>query len=368
MQPSEALSQKAYILFYTKHSPPSAQNSNGLPMKTAIDSSDTHKSSLTNGNSKPKILNETLTNGEKINRPIVSNNFLNDVVTQQNKILLAKPAGLELNGKHTYEYSSKSTNLVNGNLLNGSIEDKLKLNEIKPKEDQTEKEIKSTDMAINGDETKPKPKLSCKKKLKNLIQKIKKLKISLKTTDENGKLYKKRTLRLKKFIKRKKILKKRLTSKSLKKQEANDSVKPAKLPVFSKLNADLKNPLSIDKSQSQSQQTVALDELKAEATTSSLRTWNNEESSLLVCAAKKTKLKREHNDDDDENMSVLDSDEYNEEFDKPVTWIKKHFVLILLLMIYFYVIKFILSKYATNNSNVYQKKEARTAFTTLRMT
>ena len=176
--------------------------------------------------------------------------------------------------------------------------------------------------------TKANGKLSRKKKLKCLNEKILALKASL---GEPTKKSAKKELRLRKFLKRRKALRKLIKkktggkrkAKSLGKAEQEDGAEDAKQairPFFTNVSAEMDKPLNIDKykafADDNDSKSNVLKSLKHATTVSSIKTWDEKDSSLLVVQRKgPTPAKRQYSDDDDVH---LDSDEYNEDFDKPV--------------------------------------------------
>jgi len=189
-----------------------------------------------------------------------------------------------------------------------------------------------------------------KQKIRRLTERIVKLKQS---SNES----KKKPLKLKKLIRRRKALRKIVKAKILVKNnkttpdELEVSSLKATKPEFSKVLASLDEPLKIEKAKSfaDSEKTGnVLKALKAAAATSTLLTWKDQESSLLVKDSKKkdqiTGVKRQRYDDDLDGIEV-DSDEYNEEFDKPVNDCFNSFLCLKALVVEFFSIIFF-SKYA----------------------
>lgn len=182
----------------------------------------------------------------------------------------------------------------------------------------------------NGSNALKETKLGPKKKLKRLNEKILALKASLK---DQTKKSPKKELRLQKFLKRRKTLRKLIKKKGdskkaklLKAQEAlaeGADAKQATRPVFTNVSAEMDKPLIIEKfkafaDESADSKTLnVLKSLKHATTVSAVKTWDEKDSSLLVVERKgpTPAKKRQYSDEDDVNM---DSDEYNEDFDKPV--------------------------------------------------
>lgn len=141
------------------------------------------------------------------------------------------------------------------------------------------------------------------------------------------KKFTKKEVKLKKLIKQRKTLRKLIKKKKLSKQDKStkENLIKATIPKFTAVNAELEKPLKIEKAKAFGEDSTehnVLKGLKAAAKVSSLKTWNEDDSSLLIPIGKKQKpmsIKRDR-DYDDLNGIEVDSDEYNEEFDKPVNY------------------------------------------------
>ena len=119
---------------------------------------------------------------------------------------------------------------------------------------------------------------------------------------------------------RKLIKKKANTNKEL----IEEFIKPATKAVFTNVKALMDEPLKIEKATSfadnNDKAKNALKLLKENTRTSNLKTWGEEDSELLVKPKKvQQPVKRSFNNDDGDLDGIsVDSDEYNDDFDKPV--------------------------------------------------
>jgi len=346
VQASEALNQKAYMLFYKRVVPELAEDQrklnghateNGRP-KFDINAKSPFK---VNGNiAEIPAINAVknpvaAVNGERLERGAVvqqpvGNNILNDLLTSSmNGVVKAT----KTNG---YSYSRPAE--VNG--TNGFHAENGK----KEEEKVGEAEMNGHK---NGNHEK-KEKMTKKQKIRRLTERIVKLKQSSKES-------KKKPLKLKKLIRRRKALRKIVKAKSLVKNnkatpdESEVSSVKATKPEFSTVLASLDEPLKIEKATSfaDSEKTGnVLKALKAAAATSTLLTWKDQESSLLVKDSKKkdqiSGVKRQRYDDDLDGIEV-DSDEYNEEFDKPVNDCFNSFLCLKALVLKFFFVIFLAS-------------------------
>jgi len=378
VQASEALSQRAYMLFYKRVMPEinteehlsklNGHSSEILNLKPNFDIN--AKSPLKVNGTETKGLQNRIKNqipdddGERLDRvreaqKPVGNNILNNMltsstngvkVTKTNGYSYSKPTEVKSeNGFHEKEIEldnkvreakEKWTKMHENGLENGYIKGNESGNRLEnghTNENRPENGHANAKKLENGHtngnrledgheneiENGVVKKLTKKQKIRRLTEKILQLKQS-----------KKKPIKLKKLIRRRKSLRKLIKAKSRQSKENKtipdlseiNKMKLATKPEFTQVTASLAEPLKIEKAKSfadsESNGNV-LKALKQAAATSTLLTWDEQESNLLVKENKKKdknlEMNRQRYDDDLDGIEV-DSDEYNEEFDKPVSF------------------------------------------------
>jgi hypothetical protein len=303
VQEKEALGQNAYILFYNK------TNNNKSIMETIQSQTNQHKTFATDGNGKVE---------EKF---INAANILINKISQPKELVLSKTVNtvtptlkVENTNGHVNGFNKEHReNVCNKNTEQNIEDNKLPDNKAKEHNDENGNQHIDINMKISKKEriiSKLIKKLK-KKEIKRLRQKITKLlnkKSEFSNSDDNINnpkkifLNKKRELRLiKKIISKRKI-------KLLKTQNQESEKKDNPITKHTENVITNGKNLNGTKTKIEHETKIFNSTLLTNGSKIKLVTWNNEESSLL------SKEKNDLN-----NFSEEEKDDYNNEFDKPVS-------------------------------------------------
>jgi hypothetical protein len=303
VQEKEALGQNAYILFYNK------TNNNKSIIETIQSQSNQHKTFATDGNGKIE---------EKF---IITANSLINKISQPKELVLSKTVNtvtptlkVENTNGHVNGFKKEHTeNVCNKNTEQNIEDNKLPVNKAKEHIDENGNQHKDINMKISRKEriiSKLIKKLK-KKEIKRLRKKITKLlnkKSEFSNSDDNINnpkkifLNKKRELRLIKKI----ISKRKSKLLSTQNQESEKKVNH----ITQQTENVITNGVNLNGTKTKIEQEIKIfnSTLLTNGSKIKLVTWNNEESSLL------SKDKNDLN-----NFSEEEKDDYNNEFDKPVS-------------------------------------------------